>query len=475
MTPSSTVDPVELVDVNVDPIAGGDADAPEASLTFRNLGVSNAVANALEKRGYTHPLPVQAMVLPDVLDGRDILAKSPTGSGKTLAFMVPLLDMIDANTAGRPSALILAPTRELASQIVEESRDVAHALALRVAAVYGGVGIQKQAREAARAHVIVATPGRLEDLIQRGAFSLKQVDCLVLDEADRMLDMGFKPAIDRIVKMCPDKRQTLFFSATLDGDAGKIAREFTVDPVTHEHTPPARPNSEIEHRFVDTRGEDKVEVLLDALEEDRGLAIVFVRTKHGADRLSRRLEDVGVETGAMHGGKSQSQRERALRAFERGKINVLVATDVAARGIDIDDITHVINYDIPEDREAYVHRTGRTGRAGRTGISITLVAPGQEGEMAGVVRELGLEERYEAAGLDPTARGGKKKGRGGPRFGGGGRNGGGDFGGGGQRSYGGHAGGRSHGGGGGGNSRSYGAGGGGGGQRRTGGGSGRSR
>jgi len=433
--------------------------------TFRDLGVSNAAAGALEKRGYTSPLPVQAMVLPDILEGRDILAKSPTGSGKTLAFMVPLLDSLDANNTGRPGALILAPTRELASQIVEESREVAHALALRVVAVYGGVGLQKQAREAARAHVIVATPGRLEDLIQRGAFKLNQVEILVLDEADRMLDMGFKPAIDRIVKMTPDDRQTLFFSATLDGEAGRIAEAFTVDAKTHVFAPPERPITEMDHRFVDTKGEDKVELLLDALEEERGLAIVFVRTKHGADRLARRLDSEGVDSGAMHGGKSQSQRERALKAFERGKINVLVATDVAARGIDIDDITHVINYDAPEDREAYVHRIGRTGRAGRTGIGVTLVAPGQEGEVAGIVRELGLEDRFEAAGLDPHARGGgKKKGRSGgggggqrfnrgpgaDRFGGGGSGSGrshGGYGGGGGR------GGRSHGGGGGGGAR----------------------
>ncbi|MBJ7472493.1 MAG: DEAD/DEAH box helicase, partial [Solirubrobacteraceae bacterium] len=354
----------------------------------------------------------------------DILAKSPTGSGKTLAFMVPLLDSLDANSAARPQALILAPTRELASQIVEESREVAHALALRICAVYGGVGIQKQARDAARAHVIVATPGRLEDLLQRRAFNLGEVEILVLDEADRMLDMGFKPAIDRIVKLCPSDRQTLFFSATLDGEAGKIAEAFTVDAATHVFAPPTRPITEMDHRFVDTKGADKVDILVEQLEsEPRGLAIVFVRTKHGADRLARRLDQAGVDSGSMHGGKTQGQRERALRAFERGQINVLVATDVAARGIDIDDITHVINYDAPEDREAYVHRIGRTGRAGRTGIGITLVAPGQEGEVAAIVRELGLEDRYELGGLDPHSRAAGKK-----KKGGGGRNSGGGYG-----------------------------------------------
>ncbi len=391
----------------------------DATATFRELGVSAAAAGALEKRGYDTPLPVQAMVLPDILEGRDILAKSPTGSGKTLAFMVPLLDCLDANTAPRPAALVLAPTRELASQIVDESSEVAHALALRVTAVYGGVGLQRQARDAARSHVIVATPGRLEDLLARGAFKLDQVEILVLDEADRMLDMGFKPAIDRIVKQTPDDRQTLFFSATLDGEAGKIAEAFTVEAARHEHAPPERPITEMEHRFIDTRGGDKVNLLLDVLEqEERGLAIVFVRTKHGADRLARRLDQAGVNAGAMHGGKTQGQRERALSAFERGKIDVLVATDVAARGIDIDDITHVINYDAPEDREAYVHRIGRTGRAGRTGTGMTFVAPDQVGDVAEIVRELGLEERYEAAGLDSAARAGGKKKKGGSQGGG---------------------------------------------------------
>ena len=407
------------------------ADAPTAS--FRELGVSNAAANALERRGYTHPLPVQAMVLPDILEGRDILAKSPTGSGKTLAFMVPLLDSLDANKGARPQALILAPTRELASQIVEESRDVAHALALRITAVYGGVGLQKQAREGARSHVIVATPGRLEDLLQRRAFDLREIEILVLDEADRMLDMGFKPAIDRIVGLCPDERQTLFFSATLDGEAGRIAQEFTVDAATHEHAPPTRPITEMDHRFIDTHGDDKVDLLVETLQsEERGLAIVFVRTKHGADRLARRLDQAGVDSGSMHGGKTQGQRERALRAFERGQINVLVATDVAARGIDIDDITHVINYDAPEDREAYVHRIGRTGRAGRDGIGITFVAPGQEGEVAAIVRELGLEDSFTRGGLNPDARfmGKKSKNKNG---GGGGGYGGGQGGRGGQQ------------------------------------------
>jgi superfamily II DNA/RNA helicase len=378
--------------------------APAQAASFRELGVSDAAVKALEKRGYTHTLPVQGMVIPDIKAGRDVLCKSPTGSGKTLAFMVPLLDRIDANGAARPSALILAPTRELASQIVEESRGVAHALALNICAVYGGVGIQKQSREAAKAHVIVATPGRLEDLLQRRAFNLKNIKILVLDEADRMLDMGFKPPIDRIVAQTPRGRQTLFFSATLDGEAGRIAQAYTDKGQRHEHAPPTRPITEMDHRFVATKGADKVDVLIDQLKSVDDLAIVFVRTKHGADRLTKKLTKSGVGAAAMHGGKSQNQRERALRSFERGQIGVLVATDVAARGIDIDGISHVINYDAPEDRESYVHRIGRTARAGRSGAGVTLVSPEQIGDVASIIREIGLHDQYKQAGLDPNAR-----------------------------------------------------------------------
>ncbi len=378
--------------------------AGEKSASFRSLGLSPAAVGALEARGYTHTLPVQEMVLPDVLKGHDVLCKSPTGSGKTLAFMVPLLDRLDSNTAPRPAALILAPTRELASQIVEESRSIAHARALSITAVYGGVGIHKQAREAARSHVIVATPGRLEDLLERRAFGLDQIQILVLDEADRMLDMGFKPPIDRIVRQIPRDRQTLFFSATLDGEAGRIAKSYTREPRSHEFAPPTRPITEMEHRFVDTRGADKVDVLIGELRKVDDLAIVFVRTKHGADRLTKKLNKSGVGTVAMHGGKSQNQRERALREFESGQVGVLVATDVAARGIDIDGISHVINYDAPEDRESYVHRIGRTARAGRTGAGVTLVQPEQIGDVAVIVREIGLQDSYAKGGMDPDAR-----------------------------------------------------------------------
>jgi superfamily II DNA/RNA helicase len=359
--------------------------------SFADLGVSNAVVSSLSGQGFTEPFAIQRVVIGDVLAGRDVLAKSPTGSGKTLAFGIPIADRIKSD-GPRPAALILAPTRELATQIVDDIRSIAHARALRVTAVYGGVGLVKQAKDAAASHVIVATPGRLEDLLQRRAFSLKSIQILVLDEADRMLDMGFRPAVDRIVAACPQARQTLFFSATLDGEAGRVAREYTHDPIVHESGPSERrASTDVEHRFVAVSHEHRLEALVDELHRDRGLTLVFVRTKHGADRLVKRLRRHGVEAMAMHGNKSQRQREQALARFESGTIDTLVATDVAARGIDVSGISHVINFDPPMDRETYVHRIGRTGRAGHKGIGITLVAEAERGDVRKLATQLGLD------------------------------------------------------------------------------------
>jgi superfamily II DNA/RNA helicase len=359
--------------------------------SFAELGVSRAVVGSLSGQGITHPFAIQSQVIGDVLAGRDVLAKSPTGSGKTLAFGIPLVDRT-ASDGPRPSALVLAPTRELATQIVDDLRAIAHSRALRVTAVYGGVGLVKQASDAARSQVLVATPGRLEDLLARRAFTLDAIQMLVLDEADRMLDMGFRPAVDRIVSRCPATRQTLFFSATLDGEAGRIAREYTRDPAVHEHGPSARrAAADIEHRFVEIAHEHRVEALVDQLKGERELTLVFVRTKRGADRLVKRLGAHGVKAVAMHGNKSQRQRERALASFESGAIDTLVATDVAARGIDVAGISHVINFDPPADSDTYVHRIGRTGRAGATGVGITLVAPSERGDVRQLAGKLGLE------------------------------------------------------------------------------------
>jgi ATP-dependent RNA helicase RhlE len=379
--------------------------------SFADLGVSNTVTAALARRGIHEPFPVQRLVLADVLAGHDVLVKSPTGSGKTLAFGVPLAERIGAGEhvparpAGRhvaarpagdrvpphPAALVLAPTRELASQIVDELGDIVRACNLRVTAVYGGVGLAKQAALAAKSQILVATPGRLEDLLQRRAFTLAAIRMLVLDEADRMLDMGFRPAIDRIVAACPAERQTLFFSATLDGIAGRVAARYTKQPITHEHGEPGRyETADIEHRFVAIRENARLQTLVDELGRERDRALVFVRTKRGADRLVKRLGDSGVEALAIHGNKSQGQREKALASFRSGRVDTLVATDVAARGIDVDGISHVINFDPPDDHDTYVHRIGRTGRAGRQGIGITLVGAGEQHEMRELARRLGL-------------------------------------------------------------------------------------
>jgi ATP-dependent RNA helicase RhlE len=371
--------------------------------SFADLGVSRTVVGSLSRIGITQPFAIQSAVIADAIAGRDVIAKSPTGSGKTLAFGIPLVERIQAEDR-RPAGLVLAPTRELATQIVDDIRGIAHTRALRVTAVYGGVGLVKQANDAAASHVLVATPGRLEDLLARGAFTLANVRMLILDEADRMLDMGFRPAIDRIVAACPQKRQTLFFSATLDGDAGRLAARYAHDPVTHEHGPRARrASAEIEHRFVHVEHEHRVEALVRELERDRELTLVFVRTKHGADRLVKRLARHGVKAVAMHGNKSQRQREQALSRFESGDVDTLVATDVAARGIDVEGISHVINFDPPQDSETYVHRIGRTGRAGRKGIGITLLSPDQRRDVTQLAGQLGLDH-----GLQSRAAGGPK-------------------------------------------------------------------
>ncbi len=365
-------------------------------MSFADLGVSNNVVRALSQRGIDQPFPVQQMVIRDALAGHDLLVQSPTGSGKTLAFGVPLVDRIEPG-AKHLSALVLAPTRELASQIVDELGSVADARRLRIAAVYGGVGFGPQSAAAKRADIVVATPGRLEDLIGRGVISLDRVRILVLDEADRMLDMGFKPAVDRIVADTPDERQTLFFSATLEGATGKIAAAYTRDPRRHTRAASEAEAADIEHRFLHVDSQSaKLEHLVEQLRgEGGGRTLVFVRTKRGADRLVKRLRKHQVEAAAMHGDKNQRQRERALARFEAGDIEALIATDVAARGIDVDGITQVVNFDAPGDQDAYVHRVGRTGRAGRSGTGISFVLADQVDEVRRMAVALGLVREFD--------------------------------------------------------------------------------
>jgi superfamily II DNA/RNA helicase len=366
---------------------------------FSALGVSDAVCNVLSENGIEVPFPIQTVVIPEAIRGGDVLAKSPTGSGKTLAFAIPIVERLDpASTA--VSALVLVPTRELAVQVTEAIEQVGHARKIRVASVYGGMPLRKQADDARDAQVIVATPGRLQDLIERKLVTIDAVRILVLDEADRMLDMGFKPQVDRIVRRLPARRQTMFFSATLDGEVGELAHRYTSFPARFEaQTPEWMGSGEVDHRFVPVTVENKVQTLVGLLPDDGGLTLVFVRTKAGADRLVEKLRRHDVDAVAIHGDKAQAQREKALARFDAGKVRTLVATDVAARGLDVDDITHVINFDPPEESSAYTHRVGRTGRAGRGGTGITLVLPEQQADVSRVARLQGHTERFEESGM----------------------------------------------------------------------------
>jgi superfamily II DNA/RNA helicase len=367
--------------------------------SFRQLGVAENIVEALARRGVDTPFAIQSLVVPDGLNGHDLLAKSPTGSGKTLAFAIPIVQRLEASSR-RPSALVLVPTRELATQVAEEFATIASARKLNVAAVYGGQPIPAQAKKAKDAHILIATPGRLQDLAERKLVRLDGIEIFVLDEADRMLDMGFQPQVDAIVKRIPRKRQTMFFSATLDGEVGELARQYTFNPSRYDAELPAHLESgDTEHRFVPVTAENKVDTLVGLLAEERGLVLVFTRTKRGADRLVQKLKRFEVPAVAMHGDMSQNARERALSRFESGKVKTLIATDVAARGLDLDDITHVINFDPPADDKGYTHRVGRTGRAGRDGTGITLVLPEQQAEVSHVARKVGEAAQFEAQGM----------------------------------------------------------------------------
>jgi superfamily II DNA/RNA helicase len=367
--------------------------------SFRELGLSEPVLAALAARSFRAPFTIQSLVLPDALAGLDVVAESPTGSGKTLAFALPIVERTEPGSA-RPSALVLVPTRELALQVTDELLSLAAARKLQVAAVYGGVPVPAQAKRARSAHVLVATPGRLQDLLERRLVGLDGVRILVLDEADRMLDMGFKPQVDRIVRRLSGNRQTMLFSATLGGNVDDLITSYTDNPIRVEGRLPvnAKP-ADVEHRFVPVTRETKLDVLVSELGAADDLALVFVRTKRGADRLARTLERRGIRVAALHGDMSQAARERALARFESGAASTLVATDVAARGLDLDRITHVVNYDPPADRDGYVHRVGRTGRAGRGGTGVTLVLPEQEADVSRVAGRLGRHEEFAREGL----------------------------------------------------------------------------
>ena len=347
------------------------------SETFEGLGLSAPLLKALSTEGYTTPTPIQTQAIPHVLAGRDVQGIAQTGTGKTAAFALPILHRLGADKKQpRPRScrvLVLSPTRELASQIAESFRAYGRHTGVRVALVFGGVPKGKQARAmAGGVDVLVATPGRLLDLMQEQAVQLGSVEVLVLDEADHMLDLGFIVPIRKIVSTIPTARQTLFFSATMPKEISALAGAMLRDPMHVAVTPVATTAEKIEQRVIFVEAARKRQMLAEILKRGKmGRTLVFTRTKHGADRVTQHLEAIGMPAAAIHGNKSQPQRERALANFKDGRISVLVATDIAARGIDVDGVTHVVNFDLPNVPEAYVHRIGRTARAGQTGVAIS--------------------------------------------------------------------------------------------------------
>ena len=362
--------------------------------SFADLGVDDRLAGTLARQGITEPFPIQALTVPDALAGRDLCGRAETGSGKTLAFGLPMLERTAPGApSGRPRAMVIVPTRELAAQIVGVLRPLADAVGLRVAALYGGTPLDRQVDQLRRGlDVAVATPGRLIDLLERRALGLDDVDFVVLDEADRMADMGFLPQVEWVMRRLSGNRpQTLLFSATLDGQVDVLVRRYLRDHVHHAVDSEQVEVADMAHRFLAVHHMDRVRVV-SSISRGVSRTLVFVRTKRGADRLAGQLEREGVKVEAIHGDLRQSARERALRRFANGHLGVLVATDVAARGIHVDDVDVVVHFDPPEDEKAYLHRSGRTARAGRTGVVATFVLWDQAADVERLQRRLGMAE-----------------------------------------------------------------------------------
>jgi superfamily II DNA/RNA helicase len=362
------------------------------STTFAGLGVSAPLVEALAAQGITEPFPIQALTIADALAGRDVLGKAKTGSGKTLAFGVPLLDTIDPAEPRRPRGLVLVPTRELANQVKDVLVPLGKSIGLAVSAFYGGVGMEPQV-DALRAgvDVIIGTPGRLIDLMERGELSFSAVQVLVLDEADRMADMGFLPQVQKILHRVDGEHQTMLFSATLDRGIDRLVARYLNDPLSHEVESSEETVEEMHHRFLLVHQMDKVKVTA-AISRGVDRTLVFCRTKRGADKLVEQLMRERVKAGAIHGDLRQAARERALADFQDGKLPVLVATDVAARGIHVDAVDVVIHYDPPEDHKAYLHRSGRTARAGEAGVAVMLSLWNEENDVRVIQRRLQLDQ-----------------------------------------------------------------------------------
>jgi ATP-dependent RNA helicase RhlE len=360
------------------------------TLSFDNLGLDARLKQAVTSMGYTEATPIQSGCIPLVLAGRDVIGCAQTGTGKTAAFVLPALQRT-APRGYHVSTLVVTPTRELALQIEEVAKAASRSTRHRVAAVYGGVGYEPQRMAIRRGiDMLVATPGRLLDLAGQGHVDLSKVEVLVLDEADRMLDQGFWPDVRRIIALLPARRQTLLFSATMTPDVLRVIGDTLVDPARVDVSPPSTPIEAIEQTLYPVAGTQKSDLLLHMIEQHRlERVLVFTRTKHRADRVARTLERAGVRSAAIHGNRTQAQRVKALNEFKRGSCRVLVATDIVARGIDVDGISHVINYDLPNTPEDYVHRIGRTARAGKSGAAFTLLSPEEHDNLRDIEKTIG--------------------------------------------------------------------------------------
>lgn len=366
-----------------------------SQVTFAELGLPNELVESLANRRITEPFEIQTKAVPDAVLGRDILGRAPTGSGKTLAFGLPLLARLEKGGKKRPRGLILSPTRELAEQICRELEPLAKSMDRNVLAVYGGTGMQKQINALRKGvDLVVACPGRLLDLIEQKACRLDGVDIVVVDEADRMADMGFLPDVRKLLDQTNDERQTVLFSATLDNDVQVLIDKYQDDPVVHEVGEIEPDLTLVDHRFIKVPKADRIWLAADVI-ADAGPTVIFVRTRHGVDRLARQLKQEGIKAGYIHGGRSQSQRDRALQVFTDRKVDALVATDVAARGIHVDGVACVIHYDPPADMKDYVHRSGRTARAGADGVVVSFLDPPQVKESKKMQRKLGLASEIE--------------------------------------------------------------------------------
>jgi superfamily II DNA/RNA helicase len=362
------------------------------AIGFADLGVDADLVSVLSERGIESPFPIQSLTIADGLAGRDVCGKAKTGSGKTLAFGLPILQLLSKAKPGRPTALALVPTRELAVQVCRELEPLAACRGIRIHAIYGGAPIEKQISALKRGvEFVVATPGRMIDLIDRKELSVAGIERIVIDEADRMADMGFMPQVEWILRRTEKKHQTLLFSATLDGMVGALISRYQTDPVTHEVASRDVTVAEMEHRFLAVHEMDRVRVAARIVEASNR-TIIFSRTKWGADKLTGKLLGEDVKAAAIHGDLRQAQREKALSDFQSGRVKCLVATDVAARGIHVDDVDVVIHYDPPSDAKTYVHRSGRTARAGESGVVVSLVLWNEELEVRKLLRRLGMKQ-----------------------------------------------------------------------------------